>query len=248
MISQALERTLSKLIKISRNQKIPFLLMGGIATSVYAMPRATFDIDAVIAISREKFAQFLAQVEKDGFVYDQKKPLKTIGNFSFLTLYSKKDKIYVDIFLAEGAFQNGMVQRAKEFKLGIKTVRIISPEDLVLLKLSHRNFKNEIPIPCCFLTKTNAGDKIGTDSDVTPVLALRSKATGPGGKIVPCEARPILQTGRERDLEDVRNIISENAGSLDFKYLKKWAKELGLEVFLNDELRGLGVQKKLKYP
>ena len=52
-----------------------------------------------------------------------------------------------------------------------------------------------------------------------------------------------LQAGRERDVEDIRNIILENAGSLDFKYLKKWAKELGLEVFLNDELKSLGVQK-----
>ncbi len=44
--------------------------------------------------------------------------------------------------------------------------------------------KTKFRFPAVFLRKQNAGDKIGTNSDVTPVFALRSKATGPKGKIV----------------------------------------------------------------
>ncbi len=44
--------------------------------------------------------------------------------------------------------------------------------------------KAKFRFPAVFLRKQSAGDKIGTNSDVTPVLALRSKATGPEGKIV----------------------------------------------------------------
>ena len=182
MISQSLEKTLSKLIEIFRNQNIPFLLMGGIAASVYSISRATFDIDGLVVIRKEKLSPFLAQARKAGFIYDTKNPLKVIGNFSFLTLYSKSSKIYVDLFLAEGIFHEQIVQRAKKIKLSSRTVHVISPEDLILLK---------------------------------------------------------LQTGRERDLEDIRNIISENKEAIDFEYLKKWARYLGVEVYLKDELRSL---------
>ena len=62
-------------------------------------------------------------------------------------------------------------------------------ENLLQNNLSHRNFKSEIPIPrSSAFGGTNAGDQIGANSDVTPVSALRSKATGPEGKIV--RARP----------------------------------------------------------
>ena len=65
------------------------------------------------------------------------------------------------------------------------------------LNWSHRNFKSEIPIPRCFLTKAMRGDKIGLhqaeNSDVTPVFSFAKQSYGrPERKIVPNEVRPIL--------------------------------------------------------
>ena len=50
-----------------------------------------------------------------------------------------------------------------------------------------------------------------------------------------------LLSGRERDVEDVREIIMENKRELDFGFLKKWAKKLRVLHFLNDELESLGI-------
>lgn len=49
-----------------------------------------------------------------------------------------------------------------------------------------------------------------------------------------------LLAGRERDMDDVREVILENRGKLDLAYLRKWAKTLGVEVFLEDEMESLG--------
>lgn len=49
-----------------------------------------------------------------------------------------------------------------------------------------------------------------------------------------------LLAGRERDLDDVREVFLENRGKLDLTYLRRWAKVLGVEVFLKDEMESLG--------
>lgn len=49
-----------------------------------------------------------------------------------------------------------------------------------------------------------------------------------------------LFAGRDRDLEDVREVLIENKKKIDLKYLKKWAEQLGVGVFLRDEMESLG--------
>lgn len=54
-----------------------------------------------------------------------------------------------------------------------------------------------------------------------------------------------LQSGREKDTEDIREIILENI-SVSFKYLRSWAKLLKVDTFLRDELESLGLEGKIK--
>jgi len=53
---------IEELLKVLKKYKIKFVLMGGIATSVLAKPRATFDIDGIITISKEKLKEFLPEL------------------------------------------------------------------------------------------------------------------------------------------------------------------------------------------
>ncbi|MFH1898590.1 MAG: hypothetical protein ABH886_10240 [Candidatus Desantisbacteria bacterium] len=41
-------------------------------------------------------------------------------------------------------------------------------------------------------------------------------------------------------MEDIRDILTIHKDTLDMKYLKKWASELGIITFLNDEMVSLG--------
>ena len=177
---------LEKLMKLAHRSKIKIVLMGGIAISLFAKPRATYDIDGMVSSKEENLKDFLSLLKESGFKFDSKQPIKFIKGLPFITFYYPRYKTYVDLFVAQNKFQNEVLKRAKEVKLGKLHLSIISPEDLILLK---------------------------------------------------------LQTGREKDLEDIREIILEKRKNLDFVYLKKWAKALGVDVFLKDELRSSGLQK-----
>ena len=182
------ENTLFQILKIvtttARRLKIKVVVMGGMAISVYAPPRATFDIYAIGDIKGELLDRFLIDLKKQGFSFDEKNPVKTIAGMPFVTLYYRCFQIPVDLFIARDEFQRLIIQRARSFRLGGMELDVISPEDLILVK---------------------------------------------------------LLSGRPRDIDDIRQILTENAGVLDFNYLSQWAAKLGQQVFLEDEMKSLGI-------
>lgn len=189
MTKNVLLIVLGKLVKISRKSKIKLVLMGGIATSVFARPRATYDIDGIISLKEEEIKDFLALVKISGFKFKQRQPIKFIQGLPFITFYYPRYKVYIDLFVARNEFQYEIIKRARKIRFQRWNLHIISPEDLILIK---------------------------------------------------------LQTGREKDIEDVRDIILGNKSRLDFKYLGKWANSLGVDSFLKDELESLGLVDKIK--
>ncbi len=182
MAKNILLTVLSELLKVGQEQKVKIVLMGGMALSVYARPRATYDIDGIISIKKERIEGFLNILKEAGFRYDKKEPVKFVRGLPFITLCYAKHKTYIDLFIAGNEFQENILARAKKIRFNKMAFNVISLEDLILIK---------------------------------------------------------LQTGRERDLEDVRDMISENKGKMDFKYLKKWARALNIHIFLEDELKSL---------
>lgn len=182
MISDILTRIIEELYRVCVKRKVKLAFMGGIAVSVYGIPRATYDVDAVALVGETEIKPLLLALRQKGFRYDKKKPIKIIQGKPFITLIYSKGKVYIDLFLARDEFQVQVLSRIRKLKLNRTKVNIVSPEDLILIK---------------------------------------------------------LQSGRERDLDDVRTILSENVSKLDLDYLKKWAKKLGIELFLKDELESL---------
>lgn len=181
MISQFLISIIKKIVKICNKNKIDFMFTGGISVSIWGNPRATYDIDGIIGISLLEAKNFLGILSENRFSYDKKKPIKSIHDLSFITLKYpyRKDKIYVDIFLAKNEYMKESLQRKKEIKFFDIKIPVISPEDLILYKLI---------------------------------------------------------SGRNKDIEDVHDILFSQKDKLDIKYMKKWAEELGISYKLKDEL------------
>lgn len=183
MTKNGLIAVLSKILGIAAHAKTKIVLMGGIAASIIVRPRATYDIDGLVVLDEGKIKSFLALLSRAGFKFE-KHPIRQIAGLPFMTFYYPPQRIYVDLFLAQSAFQKEAVRRAKKVKVGRLWSYVISPEDLILVKLI---------------------------------------------------------AGREKDLQDVREIILEYKETLDFAYLRKWAQGLNLTVFLDDELKSLGL-------
>jgi predicted nucleotidyltransferase len=187
MTKNLLIEVIEKLQKLCLKQKIKIAFTGGIAIGVYGNPRATYDVDGFILAAREQIAPLLSALSKVGFKPSENPILKTIQDKQFITLIYSKYKMYVDLFVATGDFQTGILQRAKSLKANKLKINIVSPEDLILLK---------------------------------------------------------LQAGREKDLDDVRGILTETFSRLDLKYLKKWGRQLEVNHFFADELKSLGLIKE----
>lgn len=50
-----------------------------------------------------------------------------------------------------------------------------------------------------------------------------------------------LLSGRTRDIDDIREILVMQKEKIDIRYLKKWAKKLGVITYLEDELSSLKI-------
>lgn len=135
MTGNALLQVLRDVVTTARRRRIKIAIMGGIATSVYSPPRATFDIDGIADIERKKIESFLGELKEKGFSYDEKRPFKIIEGLPLVTLYFPRHKVYFDLFLAESEFQKLILARARTVRVDDLRLNIISPEDLILVKL-----------------------------------------------------------------------------------------------------------------
>jgi len=190
MISKNLKNIIKKILKISEENNLNLMLMGGIAVSVWGNPRATYDIDVIIQCEKKDIDKLLKIFENNCFEIEKERPLKSIKNLYFVTLFypKKRKKFIIDIFLTEGEYFKEAISRKIFIKVFDIKIPVISPEDLIIYKLISR---------------------------------------------------------RERDLEDIRDILVIQKNKLDINYIRKWAEKLGVITFFEDELKSTFCNKKL---
>ena len=119
----------------ARESGVKIVLMGGLAVSIYAAPRATFDIDGIIDLDEGSLEKFLDSVGKRGFKWDDTMPIKRIKGLPFITLLYPDKKIYIDLFLAKSGIHRSALKRSRSVKVEDVILHVISPEDLILIKL-----------------------------------------------------------------------------------------------------------------
>jgi predicted nucleotidyltransferase len=132
--------TLFSLIDLLDESSIPYAVMGGIAVRAYAVPRPTYDIDLTITIDRKRLPQLFKQLRR--LDYSIPEPYETgwvdeVEGLKLLKLrrYLRDESLDVDLFLAETDFQSEVMNRRGEVEVEGRTIWLVSPEDLVLLKL-----------------------------------------------------------------------------------------------------------------
>lgn len=137
MISKILVKVLDKICRVFNQLKIPWMIMGGMASSVWGEPRATYDIDFSILLEEGQLPRLFNTLKKRGFYFEQEGLVRVIQNLQYLTLSYRagKVKIYIDIFLARSAYQYEALLRRRKIVFQHRELFFISPEDLILYKL-----------------------------------------------------------------------------------------------------------------
>ena len=129
---EMLVRVLGEAVKALEDEKIPYLVIGGVVAALAGRPRFTHDIDFLVHGQDARPA--LAALERAGFVTDETQP-----QWLFKAV---KDGVLVDvIFRSEGdvLLDDEMLERATDRDFEGVRVRAVPLEDFIVIKaLAHK--------------------------------------------------------------------------------------------------------------
>jgi hypothetical protein len=119
---------------------IRYAVMGGLAVRVYGIPRPTHDVDFTIALDRDRLSMLYEHLRELGYTLAEEYEKGWVDSVAGMPiikarLFLESRGIDVDIFLAESPYQKEILARRRCEEIDGSTVWLVSPEDLVLLKL-----------------------------------------------------------------------------------------------------------------
>lgn len=140
MTELPVERVLLESIAQVERLGISYAVMGGFAARAWGLPRPTFDADIAVAVDADGMLRLLAALEGAGFdVPPEHKTgfLDSVGGFKKAKVNRFVDRHVwsTDLFVVEGAFLRSALARARQAAIGQQQVRVMAPEDIILLKL-----------------------------------------------------------------------------------------------------------------
>ncbi len=136
-----LENSLKAMVACFEELKILYVVMGGLAVRIHALPRPTNDVDFTILLPRERLGEWFRAIEQLGYtvpeIYltgwvDQVAGMPIVKLRTFLEDGLGVD---VDVFLAESDFQRSLIERRMRVEVDSQSIFVVTPEDLLLLKL-----------------------------------------------------------------------------------------------------------------
>ena len=122
-----------KTIDIFNFMKIKYAIIGGIAVARHGITRATIDIDLIADIKKIEISELLKRFKQEGFNFTEQNAIKELAQDSFSQIIY--EDIAVDILLPVIPLFFKIIERGKEEITFGHTMRIATPEDLILLKL-----------------------------------------------------------------------------------------------------------------
>ncbi|HJZ91321.1 MAG TPA: nucleotidyl transferase AbiEii/AbiGii toxin family protein [Gemmataceae bacterium] len=135
-----LTQSLVELTRLFDRLGLAYALMRGLAVRVYGIPRATYDIDFTLAIRREYLEGLYQAVEGLGYTVPEAYASGWVDEVAGMPLvkfrlYVEDNGIDIDVFLAESPYQHEILARRRREEADGVAVYLVSPEDLILLKL-----------------------------------------------------------------------------------------------------------------
>ncbi len=139
-----LPRAVDDFVRLFEQFGVAYVVMGGLAVRSYGIPRATYDVDFTAAIDRTRLPEFYRAVRELGYTVPEPYLTGWVDRVAGMPvvkvrLWLEGRGVDVDIFLAESAYQDEVLARRVRQESEGRAVWMVSPEDLVLLKLlAHR--------------------------------------------------------------------------------------------------------------
>lgn len=130
------QELLRKVIQALDKIGIQYMITGSIVSSLQGEPRATHDIDMVVAIHKSKVNELVQAFSPPDFYLDEDSIIEAINKKSMFNLIDVKDGDKVDFWvLTDDAFDQSRFSRKISEKFMELKMQVSSPEDTILAKL-----------------------------------------------------------------------------------------------------------------
>ncbi len=135
--NKSMDKIIESVIAIQKHLEengVDSVLIGGLAIGAWGDPRTTRDVDLKILLRRSE-AQRLLDILGTAFTPIRPNPLQALKGDGILFVQNKLD-VRIDLMLADTDFDLSTIRRGRLMELAPgKTVRVCSPEDLLVYKL-----------------------------------------------------------------------------------------------------------------
>lgn len=133
-VPQAFLRVLTDLTQWFTDARLSAIVVGGVAASILGRPRATRDIDALVILSEDKWAEAVASAQTHGIIPRIEEPLQFARRTRVLLLRHVESGIDLDIILGRLPFEEEAIARGRAHDLGGVLVKLPAVEDLLIMK------------------------------------------------------------------------------------------------------------------
>lgn len=141
-ISDKMAQALADLCFWLNSQHIPYTLIGGVAISLVAQPRATQDIDALIWLEEEKWRDMInksAAFNFKGRIADVEEFARTTR---VLLMRHVTSGISIDLSCGALSFELQAIERSRKVEIAQIVLNVSSPEDLIIMKAVARRARD----------------------------------------------------------------------------------------------------------
>jgi hypothetical protein len=129
------EEALQALVAVFQNMKIPYRIVGSVASSTQGMMRSTLDIDMVAKVEAQHISQLALQLQNE-YHLDEELAIEAVKKGSSFNLIHLATMIKIDIFiLGKRPYDVVSFERERLENLDGLTLSFKTPEDVILGKL-----------------------------------------------------------------------------------------------------------------
>ncbi|MBI5043221.1 MAG: nucleotidyltransferase [Nitrospirae bacterium] len=122
-----------------KTEKIPSVIIGGVAASILGRPRVTHDVDSLVIIDEAHLKEFVQKARHFGFIPRNDNILTFACKNRVLLMKHKPTAIDIDISLGALPFEHESIKRLVWTDVGGLKLPLSSPEDLIIMKaVAHR--------------------------------------------------------------------------------------------------------------
>lgn len=113
--------------------RIPYAVIGGVASDQWGIPRMTFDLDLVVSVERIRLPSLLDAWIQAGFEFDAARVLRELGEDTLSQV--RYGTFPVDLWLPSLPLHHEILRTRRPVAVFGRTVWFASPEMVVVLKL-----------------------------------------------------------------------------------------------------------------